>query len=88
MKLYPVTLSMTVLVAADNESDAREAASEQIRLIVDNEAIDQWSVTSDPEIQTLQEWKALGYSVWLDSLPYGCDTGGESCWSILAPNLG
>lgn len=88
LKLYPVTLSMTVMVAADSEENARQVASGQVREIIDNELWDCWTLTSDEEIQTLDELKGLGYSDWEHSLPYGDNPNEKMCWQILDREFG
>lgn len=82
-KLYPVTLQLTVMVAADSEDGAETAARGQLREILETELTENWELLSGPEIQTMSELKGSGYGEWQYALPWGRNNEDLDCRQIL-----
>ena len=83
LKLYPVTLHLTVMVAADSEDGAETAARGQLRDIFETELTENWEFLSGPEIQTISELNGAGYGEWQYALPWGRNNEELNCWQIL-----
>ncbi len=82
-KLFPVTLSLTVMVAADDADGAEAAAREQMREICETEFSSSWSFLSGDRVESVGELTSLGFREWRDALPWGRNNEELSCWQIL-----
>ena len=83
LKLYPVTLHLTIMVAADSEDGAETAARGQLREILETELTENWELLSGPEIQTMNELNGSGYGGWEYALPWGRNNEELTCRQIL-----